>query len=264
VLVYFRDLVSAQQAVSYFHTNKFRGWKRKVYLVEGTPWLEDMLLLKPSFKLKVTPATFKATLPLSEEALYSEMRQYGTIKAMEMDPKQEFATFTFRTLASAISARLCLHMKEVAVASSSSSSSSSSGGGGGTGAGAGAGSAGAGSSSSSTAGTTAGALVRQHIRVTYDAYSRFAWIGKMFSNPRFTVPVLAVGFTLLSYLLIDPVRVFNVVRTLTERKDSLYAASIPETPQTRQLAEMLSEPPNGAGLLLVGPPEARQLALEKV
>jgi hypothetical protein len=53
VLVYFRDLVSAQQAISYFHTNKFRGWKRKVYLVEGTPWLEDMLHHKPSFKLKV-------------------------------------------------------------------------------------------------------------------------------------------------------------------------------------------------------------------
>lgn len=60
-MVYFRDLVSAQQAISHFHTNKFRGWKRDVYLVEGTPWLEDMLQLQPSIKLKVTPATFKAT-----------------------------------------------------------------------------------------------------------------------------------------------------------------------------------------------------------
>lgn len=120
VLVYFRDLVSAQQAVSYFHTHKFRGWTRHVYLVEGTPWLEDMLHLHPSPKLRVTPATFKATLPLSEEALYNEMRVYGTLKAMEMDPKLEFATFTFRSQSSAISARLCLHMKEIAVATTTS------------------------------------------------------------------------------------------------------------------------------------------------
>ncbi len=85
--------------------------------------------------------------------------------------KLEFAIFTYRSEASAISARICLHMKEV--------------------------------------------LPKQFIRVSYEPHSRFAWISKLMSNPRVTVPVIAIGGTILSYLLIDPVRLLNVVRTLT-------------------------------------------------
>lgn len=220
VVVYFKTLEDAQLGISYFHTHKFRNRTRKVFLVEGTPWLEDMLNLRPSPKIRVTPATFKSTLAISEENLYSEMRVYGTLKAMEMDPKQEFCLFTYRSQPSAVSARICLHMKEVAT--------------------------------------------KQFIRVTYEPYSRFQWISKLMSNPRVTVPVIAIGGTFLSYLLIDPVRLLNVVGTLTNRVSDAHIDDIPETPESEQLAHILSNAPSGAGVLLVGAPEARQLALEKV
>lgn len=181
------------------------------------------------FVLMCHPAPLR--LPLSEEQLYSEMRVYGTLKAMEMDPKQEFATFTFRSLSSAISARLCLHMKEIEVPAG---------------------------------GSSGGAVTKQHIRVNYQHYSRWEWVNKMFSNPRFTVPVLAIGGTLLSYLLIDPIRLFNVTRTLMNRTKSLHADQVPESEDILALDELLSQRPSGAGILLLGSDESRGLVLEKI
>ncbi len=221
VLVYFNSLADAQKGISYFNTHKFRGRRRSVFLLEGTPFLEDMLHLTPTPKVRITPASFKAILPVTEEELYTELRVYGTLKKMEMDPKMEFAVFTYRSEASAISARICLHMKEIAP--------------------------------------------KQFIRVSYESYSRFAWISKMLSNPRVTVPVIAIGGTILSYLLIDPVRLLNVVRTLTSNEyESVHGENLPSTPESEALAKSLSNAPSGAGVLLVGPREARDLALEKV
>ena len=87
ILVYFESLADAQKGISYLNTHKFRGKQRSVFLLEGTPFLEDMLHLVPTPKIRVVPSTFKAVLPMTEEELYSEMRVYGTLKKMEIDPK---------------------------------------------------------------------------------------------------------------------------------------------------------------------------------
>jgi hypothetical protein len=151
-------------------------------------------------------------------------------------------------------------------------------------------------------------LPKQFIRVSYEPHSRFAWISKLMSNPRVTVPVIAIGGTILSYLLIDPVRLLNVVRTLTRfvflivfvfcicicilysvflcvilhcfsaivlsllivfcssthDQSTLIEGEIPSTPESEALANSLANPPTGAGILLVGSPEAREIALDKV
>ena len=51
VLVYFNSLAEAQKGISYFNTHKFRGKERHVFLLEGTPFLEDMLHLVPTPKV---------------------------------------------------------------------------------------------------------------------------------------------------------------------------------------------------------------------
>jgi hypothetical protein len=173
VLLYFKSLEDAEKGISFFNSHEFRGKKKHVFRLEGTPWLEDMLHVTPSPLIKVTPAAFKGVLSLSEEELYSHFRAYGVLKHVEMDPKREHMLLTYRALNAAISARICMHMKDVAT--------------------------------------------KEYIRVNYEHYSRFGWFSKLLSNPRIAIPIIAVGGTILSYVLIDPLRLLNVVRTLTSK-----------------------------------------------
>eukprot|EP01114_Cavostelium_apophysatum_P013955 TRINITY_DN3490_c0_g1_i1.p1 TRINITY_DN3490_c0_g1~~TRINITY_DN3490_c0_g1_i1.p1 ORF type:complete len:735 (-),score=201.06 TRINITY_DN3490_c0_g1_i1:16-2220(-) len=115
VYVTFGSKEQAKQVLTELHnTVTIRGEKKKAFLVQGKPFIEDLSHSWPSFKLNVELVDIaKVTQRLSQEMIYNEMRTYGKMADIVVDPKKETATVRFSSQASAISARNCLHLKPI-------------------------------------------------------------------------------------------------------------------------------------------------------
>jgi hypothetical protein len=81
------------------------GRKNRIFIVQGTPFVEDMRDWQPSRIVKI-----ESDNKLTLEELFSELRQFGQLKSLA-GSKQEFVA-RFGDLRAAIAARSCLHGKK--------------------------------------------------------------------------------------------------------------------------------------------------------
>ncbi len=89
VFVYFADPATAEKGRTVLRDNQFNGRMLEVYLVQGTPFLEDLLMMYPSPRLSVDlPAE---DIPIEE--LYAIFRQFGRIHTMTVDKKTAKVVF---------------------------------------------------------------------------------------------------------------------------------------------------------------------------
>jgi hypothetical protein len=103
VFVYFADPAAAEKGRTVLRDNQFNGRTLEVYLVQGTPFLEDLLMMYPSPRLSVDlPAE---DIPIEE--LYAIFRQFGRIHTMTVDKKT--AKVMFGSARYAIAGAFCQH-----------------------------------------------------------------------------------------------------------------------------------------------------------
>jgi hypothetical protein len=68
----------------------------------------------------------------------------------------------------------------------------------------------------------------------------------------------------LFFVVVDDFFLFLFLSRSTHEHIALIDGDVPSTPESEALATSLANPPTGAGILLVGSPEARDIALERV
>jgi hypothetical protein len=107
-LLYFANGADAEKAKLSLRRTGFDGRAVQCFDVNGTPFLEDLLLSHPSKRVA-------AILPaegITPEKLFPIFRQYGRIHTLEVD--KNVARITFGSVTPAIAARNCLHMASLA------------------------------------------------------------------------------------------------------------------------------------------------------
>ncbi len=105
VYVYFADPATAEKGRTILRDHKFNGRTLEVYLVQGSPFLEDLLMMYPSPRLSVD-------LPVEDipiEELYAIFRQFGRIHTMKVEKK--VAKVVFGSARFAIAGALGEHCK---------------------------------------------------------------------------------------------------------------------------------------------------------
>lgn len=164
----------------------------RAHRVLGTPYLEDLQNRYPGRQLRILCDASK----LSEEAIYTKLRRYGTLDDLEKLPEGKGYRATFTYSAAAISARNCLHRARLDDDAEKASSES--------------------------------AGVR--LSIEFEPFmQKWLW-DQIVSNARYTIPLTVFTILGLTYFLFDSVRTLcvemTIVPTLWEREDSEKAAAM--------------------------------------
>lgn len=166
------------------------SWLRegKVFLVRGTPWLEDL----NRFPYNTIKVEFASGPEIPQEELYGIFRRYGRIHDIYPQPASNkdvprYALISYVSMRSAAAARNCMHAAQVRVPLSSSSSSSSS----------------SSEDSKDVPSTT--------LRILYGERERAHYVRDwLASHPRLVLPAVVALIGAISYAIFDPVRTLAV------------------------------------------------------
>lgn len=101
--VYFESLETAEKALQYIRDNPINNSSTS-YLVMGTPFIEDLLMKRPTIKIGVD-----LPIEMSQEQLFEIFRPYGRMSRIILDEKLKKAEILYWKKSSSIAARNCLH-----------------------------------------------------------------------------------------------------------------------------------------------------------
>lgn len=161
---------------------------RRVGLVRGRPWVEDLLRL-PTQRLRVdfVPLSGNDPVELSQERLYSLFRPYGKLVEIIKQPSDSkvlprFAYLDFATTQRAILSKACLH--GIVVAEDESG------------------------------------VPTTKLKLAFEERPKKRWFSDWFFNhPRVVIPLLAALAAAFTVVVFDPIRTFNIKMHITKKFD---------------------------------------------